>query len=520
MRLAFAIALTTAVGCHRLKATRARPLFQPTVEIRVEVPGQRPSEIETAVSVPVARAVTGEPHVARVRAASEPGRSTVTVQLDPGADLGAALPAISERLKAVVALLPANASAPVLARRDGPLVARYVLSKDLIESGGFEWLNRAEGVGAVTTCGNDGGDVTLNINAYALSSQGMTAADVAKLLASLRPLSSPGLRQLVLGYYNATPVRLGDVATITDGASASGCSAFDDQGTPVVEADVFALPSVEPAGVRANLSEALRRSWIERPVTSEVRSVGPARIVTVDFTSTATFPAIAKTISAAVRSVDPGTRFILEIEAPDGPDGPPTSGRLVLGTDSEVIDRGVTAALLTTPTVAAAGEANATLELVASDRATLAPATSVLCRRLREGGLLVSCPGVTQRIISVPQVDRDLARTLDVSMSDVALTLDAVRGRLRFALAAEGTTISWVRLRLVASLDHLNVKTRSGGLVPLSAFVKMTTEPLPSLLQLENKRPFTSARVHANDLSALKNIFEPPPGIELRVIPD
>jgi hypothetical protein len=30
---------------------------------------------------------------------------------------------------------------------------------------------------------------------------------------------------------------------------------------------------------------------------------------------------------------------------------------------------------------------------------------------------------------------------------------------------------------------------------------------LPSLLQLENERAFTSARVHATDLSALKNIF-------------
>jgi CzcA family heavy metal efflux pump len=113
-------ALTVIATVAGARAVRSVPFdvfpefAPPLIEVQTEAPGLSALEVESFVSVPIESALTGVPEVATIRSKSVLGLSSVVLILNQGADLMQARQLVQERLARVSRSLPAVANVPVL----------------------------------------------------------------------------------------------------------------------------------------------------------------------------------------------------------------------------------------------------------------------------------------------------------------------------------------------------------------------------------------------------------------------
>jgi len=124
-----------------------------------------------------------------------------------------------------------------------------------------------------------------------------------------------------------------------------------------------------------------------------------------------------------------------------------------------------------------------------------------MMRRLEASGLVVDLDTDYQLGMPELRVQPDRGRTADigVSIDDVATTLNALVGGIRVGKYSTGGRRIDVRLKLLAEqrsrpedLARLQVRTRSGELVPLSALVNYNEEPaLQAITRRDRERAIT-----------------------------
>ena len=125
--------------------------------------------------------------------------------------------------------------------------------------------------------------------------------------------------------------------------------------------------------------------------------------------------------------------------------------------------------------------------------------------KLRESGLVVDMD--TDYQLGMPELrvvpDRAMAADIGVSIDDVATTLNALVGGIRVGKYSTGGRRIDVRLKLMASqrsrpedIARLQVRTRSGDLVPLSSLVTSKEQPaLQAITRRDRERAIT---IYAN----------------------
>ncbi len=247
--LAFAALLLGAWNAGRVPLD-VFPEFVPiSVDIQTEAPGLAPEQVERLVTRPIEAAVNGAPGLAAMRSESIPGLSVISLNFADGADAYRARQGIAERIAEVAGSLPAGVGTPKLS----PLVSSTM---DLLKIGlvsskldAYALRERAQwelkpqllavpGVARVTVFGGAVRQIQIQPDVEKLAAFGLTLTDLADAgrgalalrgagfldLTSQRVLietptpapDSAVIRDAVIAVHEGTPVRLRDVAVVTE----------------------------------------------------------------------------------------------------------------------------------------------------------------------------------------------------------------------------------------------------------------------------------------------------------------
>ena len=226
-------------------------IIVPMIDVFVDLPGASPTEVEQRVTRPLEQRLWEVPGLEYLYSTSSPGRSMIIARFLVGEDEERALVRLRQKLDANVHLLPAGATPPTVQARsidDVPVMAFTLWgpgydAAQLRQIGAQlrDSLKEVPDTSEVTLIGGQSRQVTVELDPPALEARGLDPLRVQQALtrANVRSASVgvvsgnnttivdagswPGtidaLRDLVVSSPGGAPVRLGEVATVTDGGA-------------------------------------------------------------------------------------------------------------------------------------------------------------------------------------------------------------------------------------------------------------------------------------------------------------
>ena len=156
------------------------------VQVLTSAPGLSPIEVERLVTGPVELAMTGVPHVTRIRSVSRSGVSAVTLVFDDETDLAAARELVAQRLPAAREEIPPSAGRPDLGPLTTSLGEVYHFSvrwpghslreiRTLLDWDIAYRLRSVPGVVEVNSWGGDTRQIEVRLRESAMLANGVTA---------------------------------------------------------------------------------------------------------------------------------------------------------------------------------------------------------------------------------------------------------------------------------------------------------------------------------------------------------
>ncbi|GAB3992396.1 efflux RND transporter permease subunit [Spirosoma daeguense] len=247
----FAILTIGGLFSYKMLSYELMPEFSvPVVTITTVYPGAAPSEVETEVSKRIEDAISGLDNLDDVKAMSMENASVIIVQFKPGTDVDLALENAQREIDKMVSDLPDDAEQPSLSKispSDQPIM-QLLATSDLptevfyeqIEDKYLPQLQQIKGVADITMVGGDKREIRINVNDDKLNYYGLSLLQVTQAInqanldfptgkvkntkenMTLRLAgkfsSLNDIRNLVVATPpNGSPIRVGDVATVTDG---------------------------------------------------------------------------------------------------------------------------------------------------------------------------------------------------------------------------------------------------------------------------------------------------------------
>jgi multidrug efflux pump len=240
----------------------------PTIVVNANLPGASPESMAATVSTPLERALGSIAGVQSISSDSRQGRSNIRLEFvlgrnidDAARDVQAAINAARNELPAG---MPGNPSFRKMNPSQSPIMALALSSPNLPQGALYDLAStviaqkiaQITGVGEVTVGGSALPAVRVQLNPGALAAHGIALDDVRNAISSanaLRPMGaleddrhhwavrlSDPLRQavdydqLIVRYQGGSPVRLGDVAVVTDSVENRYATGFHDEEPAVI----------------------------------------------------------------------------------------------------------------------------------------------------------------------------------------------------------------------------------------------------------------------------------------------
>ncbi|HDS1533578.1 TPA: multidrug efflux RND transporter permease subunit [Stenotrophomonas maltophilia] len=309
--------LLSGVLAYRLLPVAALPQVDyPIIQITTLYPGASPELTTRTITAPLERQLGQIPGLKQLSSTSSGGASVITLQFGLDVPLGVAEQDVQAAINAAGSFLPGDLPVPPVYRKvnpaDTPILTLAVTSQglslpqvhDLVDTRIAQRLAQLPGVGLVSLAGGQRPAVRIQVNPAALAANGLGMDHIRTAIAAANvnlpkgsfdgPIRAVMLdandqmrsvdeyRALVLAWRDGAPLRLGDVATITDGAENRQLAAWSGtmpavlvniQRQPganviaVVEQVRALLPQLQatlPAGVQMNVlsdrTESIRES--------------------------------------------------------------------------------------------------------------------------------------------------------------------------------------------------------------------------------------------------------------------
>ena len=187
------LALVGTVSAFLLPVQRYPDLSFPTVIISTTWPGTAANQIETAITRPIERGVSGLPGVQAVFSTIAPGVSNTVIEFPIGDDIGADTDTVRARIEQIRANLPAGANVPVVrqAGADEVPILAYAVTADkrsllelshLIDSTITGALQQTSGVGAVLRVGGNDREINVIADPARMAASGVTLPQLSDVL--------------------------------------------------------------------------------------------------------------------------------------------------------------------------------------------------------------------------------------------------------------------------------------------------------------------------------------------------
>src|SRR5258705_6257323 len=249
--LSLAILMAGGVAFYFLPVAALPRVDFPTIFVRAGLPGASPETMASSVATPLERQFGRIAGITEMTSTSQLGSSYVTLQFDLDRDINAASRDVQAAINAAAAQLPAGLPSLPNYRRINPsdpdIIDLAIFSDTIPRSHLYDLcdcilrqkLSQVDSVGQVGISGGAKPAVRVDVNPNALAHYGIGLEDVRTalrnanantpkgavenegnrwvLFATDQLLQSEQYTPLIIAYRNGAPVRLSDIARVTEG---------------------------------------------------------------------------------------------------------------------------------------------------------------------------------------------------------------------------------------------------------------------------------------------------------------
>ncbi len=246
------IMLVGAVAYKQLPVSALPQVDYPTIQVVTFYPGASPDVMASAVTAPLERQLGQVPGLQQMTSTSSNGSSVITLQFNLSLNIDVAEQEVQQSINASGTYLPADLPTPPIYSKinpaDTPILTLALTStslplskvEDLADTRLAPKISQLPGVGLVSISGGQKPAVRIQVNPTSLASVGLNLEDLRSSLvatnvnqakgnfdgphqaytigANDQLLSSADYSRLVVAYRNGAPVKLTDIADVTDDA--------------------------------------------------------------------------------------------------------------------------------------------------------------------------------------------------------------------------------------------------------------------------------------------------------------
>ncbi len=304
--LTIAIALAGIIGFRMLPVSPLPQVDFPTISVAASLPGASPQVMASSVAAPLERQFGRIAGLTEMTSSSSLGATAVVLQFDLSRNIDAAARDVQAAINAARGQLPSNLPSNPTYRKVNPADSPILilsLTSDALDRGQMydaassilaQALSQIQGVGQVIVGGSALPAVRVDLNPTQLSSYGISPETVRGVLASANAnipkgeLSSPNktfmitatdqllkavdYRPLVVAYKNGAPVKLSQVARVTDSVQDIRNMGMSD-GKPAVLVIIFRQPGANVIATVDRVRAALPHLQASIPPTIRLHVV-------------------------------------------------------------------------------------------------------------------------------------------------------------------------------------------------------------------------------------------------------
>ncbi len=246
------ILLAGAVAYHELPVSALPDVDYPTIQVVTFYPGASPDVMASSVTAPLERQFGQVPGLQQMTSTSSSGLSLITLQFNLSLNIDVAEQEVQQSINASGTYLPPDLPNPPIYSKvnpaDAPILTLALTSnelpltqvEDLADTRLAPKISQLPGVGLVSISGGEKPAVRIQVNPTTLASYGLNLEDLRSVIVAANVDQAKGsfdgphqayqigandqlnsasdYAPLVIAYRNGAPVKLSDVATVTDEA--------------------------------------------------------------------------------------------------------------------------------------------------------------------------------------------------------------------------------------------------------------------------------------------------------------
>jgi multidrug efflux pump len=299
-----AILLAGGVAYKELPVSALPEVDYPTIQVVTFYPGASPEVMATSVTAPLERQFGEVPGLLQMTSISSDGCSVITLQFNLSLNIDVAEQEVQESINASGTYLPPDLPTPPIYSKtnpaDTPILTLALTSndlplskvEDLADTRLSPKISQLPGVGLVSISGGQKPAVRIQANPTQLASYGLNLEDLRNAIVSANVnqakgnfdgphqsyqigandqlLSSSDYAPMIVAYRNNAPVKLSDVATVTDDAENVYQAAWMNN-TPAVIMNIQRQPGANIITVVNRIKTLLPQLTLTLPQSVQVR---------------------------------------------------------------------------------------------------------------------------------------------------------------------------------------------------------------------------------------------------------